>query len=38
MMMTSYRRDDNTSQRILNFLESIKGNSREIVIKGVAVV
>ena len=37
VMMTSYRRDNSTSQHILNFLESIKGNCREIVIKGVAV-
>ena len=38
VMVTSYRRNDDTGQRILNFLQFIEGNCREIVIKGVAVV
>ena len=31
-MLTPNRRDDDTGQRILNFLKAIKGNSSKIVI------
>ena len=37
-MVTSNRRDDDTGQSILNFLEPIKGNSRKILIIGIREV
>ena len=38
MMVTSNRRDDDTSQSILNFLKFIKRDCRKVVVKGIAVI
>jgi hypothetical protein len=37
-MVASNRRDDDTSQGILNFLKTIERDCGEIVVQGVAVV
>jgi hypothetical protein len=38
MLVTFNRRNNNTGERILDFLKTIEANGRQIIKKGIAVI